>query len=255
MITKNLPPELIKVPKKWFMQPLRQAMRLRVRPVTGNTRKKQLSVKMQVPKRVFEDLMEPLLGKGVQGLEQGFMGTIRPTSWSPRVLRYDYVLNKGSLSDALFHLEDFDPAPKKRHSSKDCVKRGLGCARLHLSAAAGQRGELALTMAMICGAVIISYREPTALRAMGTLTLKMFVLSMDHTGHIIWPCQFTPKAMASLRRQARSLLERMMQDPGYPIHPKMKTALDPNINLASILARPLAPSTPPKASLREIIED
>ena len=41
--------ELIRVPMAWFLGPLRQAMRLRVRPVTSNTRRKQLSVKMQVP--------------------------------------------------------------------------------------------------------------------------------------------------------------------------------------------------------------
>ena len=41
-------PELIRVPKHWFMLPLRQAMRLRVRPVTSNTRRKQLCIKMQV---------------------------------------------------------------------------------------------------------------------------------------------------------------------------------------------------------------
>lgn len=220
-------------------------MRVRVRPVTALTRRKQLEVKIQIPKRVFDDLMEPLLDKGVVGLERGFMGTLKPTSYTQRVLRYDYILNKGSLSDAFFHLETMDPLPTGRMTSaKRQYKRGLGCARLHLSAAAGARGEKAMTLAMVCGAVIICYREPTRFRAMGTLSIKMFVLSMDHTGHIIWPITFAAKAMASLRNQARTLLTRMMADPLFPISNKMKAALDPKVTAASVLNRPpLKPAT------------
>ena len=99
-----------------------------------------------------------------------------------------------------------------------------------------------MTLAMVCGAVIITYREPTHFRAMGTLSIKIFILSMDHTGHIIWPINFAPKAMASLRNQARTLLQRMMADPLYPINEKMKGALDPKVTSASLLQRaPLKP--------------
>ena len=189
----------------WFLGPLRQAMRLRVRPVTSNTRRKQLSVKMQVPKPCFDALMRPLVDKGVESLALGMFNSCVATSATPRLLRYNYVLNKGSLSDCLFRLEEFDRKPKRftmPKSGKNAppefrYKRGLGCARLHLSAAAGARGELAQTIAMVCGAVIISYKEPKAFRAMGTLELKMFVLSMDHTGHILWPTKFGAKTQSS----------------------------------------------------------
>ena len=234
--------ELIRVPLAWFLGPLRQAMRLRVRPVTSNTRRKQLSVKMQVPKACFDALMRPLVDKGVEGLALGMFLSCVATSTTPRLLRYNYILNKGSLSDSLFRLEEFDKKPKRFIQPKAGkqippalrYKRGLGCARLHLSAAAGARGELAQTIAMVCGAVLISYREPKAFRAMGTLELKMFVLSMDHNGHILWPTKFGAKTQAALRRQARVLLQRMMEDPLYPIHPSMRGALDPNVTSGSM---------------------
>ena len=231
-------------------------MRLRVRPVvTSNTRRKQLCIKMQVPKRVFDDLMASLSGRGVAGLEIGLTNSLRPTSSTSRVHRYEYILNKGSSSDAFFRLEELDIPPKesiRKKAAGRCFKRGLGCARLHLSGAAGRRGERAQTLAMVCGAVIINYREPLALRAMGTLTIKMFVLSMDYTGHIIWPIKFSQKAMAALRLQARSLLGRMLKDPLYLVNQKMEAALDPNVVLASYLDHQnLAQQAPAAASARE----
>ena len=56
--------------------------------------------------------------------------------------------------------------------------------------------------------------------------------------------------MAALRRQARSLLERVMKDPLYPINEKMKAALDPNVTSASLLQiRPLAQTQPHRKCL------
>lgn len=116
-------------------------------------------MKIQIPKAIFEELMKPLVEGKLPAMERGFMNTIKPTSYTQRLLKYNYVLNKGSLSEVLFHLEDFDKRPpQKKRKGKQRVaqyKRGLGCSRLHLSQAASNRGEkAALTMAMFCGAVL-----------------------------------------------------------------------------------------------------
>ena len=54
---------------------------------------------------------------------------------------------------------------------------------------------------------------------MPTMTLTFFVLSMDKTGHIIWPTNFEAKTRAALRLQARALLQKMMDDPLNPVLP------------------------------------
>ena len=60
---------------------------------------------------------------------------------------------------------------------------------------------------------------------MPTATLTFFVLSMDKTGHIIWPTLFDAKTQAALRMQARALLQKMMDDPANPVDSTMAPAL------------------------------
>ena len=36
----------------------------------------------------------------------------------------------------------------------------------------------------------MSFTEPKRFRALPTLRIRFFVLSMDHNGHVIWPTNF-----------------------------------------------------------------
>ena len=102
----------------------------------------------------------------------------------------------------------------------------MGCARLYLSQAGEKRGQLARVMAMVCGNLVIDYREPTGFRRMPRLMIRMFVLSMDRQGHIIWPVDFEPRTKAALRKQARAMLSIMLDQPeSYPVDDSWRPAL------------------------------
>ena len=60
---------------------------------------------------------------------------------------------------------------------------------------------------------------------MPTLKLIFKVLTMDKTGHIIWPTTFAPAAQAALRMQARALLRKMIDDPLNPVDSTMEPAM------------------------------
>ena len=91
------------------------------------------------------------------------------------------------------------PAPQPRISAPALPKRGAGAARARLSGAEQRRGP--------------------------TLTLTFFVLTMDKTGHIVWPTNFEARTRAALRMQARALLQRMIDDPLNPVDSTMAPAL------------------------------
>ena len=60
---------------------------------------------------------------------------------------------------------------------------------------------------------------------MPTLTLKFFVLTINFEGHIIWPTLFSKETEAALRKQARLLLQRLIEDPDAPVGAAMQPAL------------------------------
>lgn len=220
--------ELIRVPKAWFVDPVRTSIRKRVRPCTALTRRKQITLKMQMPFRCFEELLKGFHEDELTGLKRDLMGRVNATEKTPRVLKYKYIVNKGSLLDKFFSLEKTDARMRAmgpalapgRH-----WKRSLGCARLFLSAAQEARGMKATVLAMVCGNTVIELRAATGFRSMPRLTINYFVLSMDADGHIIWPVDFAPRTKAALRKQARALLQRMMDDEDYPVDPSMAKAL------------------------------
>ena len=216
-------PDLLMVPKEWFLGPLRQSLQTLVRPCTRLTRRKQLSVKVQLPLRCFMEFMSPLLEGSVEGLERDSVGRLVPTKETAAMKKYQYVVRKGSQLDKLFGLQHFE----KRHGKASARwRRSLGCARLYLSRVAEARGQIASVMAMVCGNVVIDYREPRGLKSMPRLTVRMFVLSMDRQGHIVWPIDFEVRTKAALRKQARALLSVMLDDPKtYPVDSSWKPAL------------------------------
>ena len=81
-------------------------------------------------------------------------------------------------------------------------------------------------MSMVCGNVLIDVKAPKdETSSMATLELTFFVLSMDKTGHIIWPTAFDAPTQAQLRKQARALLKKMIDDPLNPAEDTMRPAL------------------------------
>ena len=78
----------------------------------------------------------------------------------------------------------------------------------------------------MCGAVYVEMVQPRDWRRMPMLKMRAKVLSMDAQGHILLPCEFEDMGYrAALRKQARTLLQRMMDDPLYPTLSEMVPAL------------------------------
>ena len=60
---------------------------------------------------------------------------------------------------------------------------------------------------------------------MPKLTLTFFVLTLDKTGHVTWPIAFDSRTKAALRKQARTLMQKMIADPLNPMDNTMLPAL------------------------------
>ena len=237
-------PDLIRVPKWWFLEPVRASMRKLVRPCTQLTRRKQITIKFQIPARCFLELMSVFHDGELEGLVHDANGCPRPTRETAQVRYFSYIIRRASQIEKFFSLEKFEkPASgfKKRP-----WRRGLGsAARLFLSGAAQRRGMQATVMAAVCGNLVIELREPRNFKSMPRLTIKMFVLSMDSHGNIIWPVDFDARSKAALRKQARSLLRRMIDDPNYPVGAGMSKALtNMHTNDSRLGQRPPQPPQP-----------
>ena len=235
----GLCPELIRVPRAWNLDPLRLSMQTLVRPCTALTRRKQLTVKTQMPFRCFMELMKPLEDGAVEGLVRDAQGRLLPTSSTGAMMRYRYIIRRGSQLDSFFALQEHEQQKKRRKSAR--WRRSQGCARLYLSHKAEARGQVAHVMAMVCGNVIIDFREPRGLKSMPRLSIYMFVMSMDRQGHIIWPVDFEARTKAALRKQARILLQKMLAEPKlYPVdsswQPALSQASDSRLERESCLA-------------------
>ena len=289
---------LTSCPTSWWTKPFFAAVKKLVRPATANRRRKQLIIKMQMPREVFEEIMSPLTTDDCSALKRDAAGHLEPTRTTAALNYFTYEIRKGSVSDRLFALHALDPPskpPPKRKAAdmlaigeeediyeveEVCEKRqkgkrteylikwrdypedtntweppsninkalvdafngkepkpppkerapslparGAGCARARLSSAEEARGGKPETISMVCGNVIAELKEPKDGEAMPTATLTFFVLSMDKTGHIIWPTLFDAKTQAALRMQARALLQKMMDDPANPVDSTMAPAL------------------------------
>lgn len=63
---------------------------------------------------------------------------------------------------------------------------------------------------------------------MPTLELVFLVMTMDKSGNITWPIDFEPPTRAALRKQARVLLRKMIDDQHNPMDATMAPALTMN---------------------------
>ena len=293
------PPEpTLTLPKKWFSKPLWSAIVAVLRPATALTRRKEITVAMDIPRQIFDDLMRGVREGDVDGLARDVMKqSLLPTQTTATLNHFSYTIRKGSVSERLFQMEQQDPQPpppKKNktaleppaqigemdvyevrtlHGSRlvggerqylvswegyasshdswepasainqDLVKgfhgkavarpmrapllphRGKGCARAFLSGAEQRRGAVCQMISMVCGNVVIHYKERLDGQSMGRLKLTFFVLTMDRTGHITWPTNFSAKTQAQLRNQARAHLRHMIDDPMCPVDATMEPAM------------------------------
>ena len=141
-------PELIRVPKWWFLDPVRASMRKLVRPCTHLTRRKQLTVKFQMPLRCFYELMAPLMDGDTQGLQRDDQGRLVPTKVTNQLRYYSYILRRGSLVDKFFalHVHEKPLAGLGKKAWRRCLgSRGAalyrrrGAATRHVSKCDGLR--------------------------------------------------------------------------------------------------------------------
>ena len=237
-------PDLLRVPKWWFLDPVRASMRKLVRPCTQLTRRKQITLKFPLPARCFMEMMSVFQDGELEGLVHDGYGRPRPTRETAQVRYFSYIIRRASLVEKFFALEKFEK-PLSGFKKRPW-RRGLGSARLFLGAAAQRRGMQATVMAAVCGNVVIELREPRGFRSMLKLTIKMFMLSMDQHGNIIWPVDFDARSKAALRKQARSLLGRMIDDPNYPVGAAMSAALTNTATVDSRLQPAPRPPRPPQ---------
>ena len=110
-------------PYSWFRDPLDTAIKKLVRPATALTRRKELYIQQKLPREVFEDLMQPLQESDAVGLKRdAATGLLIPTSTTKALLKFDYNIRRGSVSDRLFHLETLDPPVKQRRKQAAAVQ-------------------------------------------------------------------------------------------------------------------------------------
>ena len=75
----------------------------------------ELTIKMRMPRGVFEDFMSPLTEEmvAVGPLTRDAAGHLIPTKTTAAVNRYEYTIKKGSVADKLFHLDTLDDVPSE----------------------------------------------------------------------------------------------------------------------------------------------
>lgn len=212
--------EYISVPKHWFAEPLNHSMKTTVRPPTKKTRRKELLIDVRIPQQIFIDLMKPLDSNDVETFEWEDDETktaLKPTKDGKSFQEFNYTINKPMIVDKLWNLEERDPARRRRQSGKlVSSRRGLGSARLHLSAAAEERGERTDLLAQVTGNVTVKFKVPKKERAMPTLRMQFKVSTLSHRGHIEWATNFAPRTAAALRKQMQEHLRAMVESEEYP---------------------------------------
>ena len=96
-------------------------------------------------------------------------------------------------------------------------KRGDGCAVLKL-ADSPKRGARASVLSMVGGNLVIKFIEPKHDRWWPTLTLKFWVLTIDHRGNVLFPTKWDSDSQKLLCELARRKVEFFLQhQQEYPI--------------------------------------
>jgi hypothetical protein len=184
-------------------------------------------IEMKLPLEVFAELLRPLDSACVAMFEwlDAEKKKLKPTKEAKTYDLYKYVINKPSLLDKIWCLEAHEITTTKKDGTVAGTRRGHGCARLHLSAAAELRGELTDLVAQVTGTTVIELKVPKEERAMPTFKLITKVSTLDKNGHILWGASFDDKTAASMLNQMRFHLKHMVDSPEYPTLSTMVPAL------------------------------
>ncbi|KAL1522203.1 hypothetical protein AB1Y20_021841 [Prymnesium parvum] len=181
----------------------------------NNIQRKEICIKMKIPREVFEEILSPLQNGDAEGLEwvEGDIGEkhLKPTSTTQSLNHFKYTLRKGSVIDKIW-----DVGAHTTRKVEGRWRRGLKSSRLCLSHAAGERGETSELIAMVSGNVYMHLRERRDKMAMPSLDITLMVLTMDKNGHILWPTEYTVETKAALRKRVRAHLQLMFEDPLFP---------------------------------------
>ena len=211
------------IPVSWIEGLLRAEMKKHVAPATMKTRRMEKIISMKAPMEVVERLLAPFETNEIADLEweelPGKKFRLKPTKITSKNLFYKYQFTSGAKTDKLFRLHDFEQQKSLKHTQ---WRRGRGAARLHLSQRAADRGDSSALVALACGQITIDVKQPRNWAAMPDIRVRMKTLSMDRHGHIILPCEFKDAAYkASLRKQAKALLQEMINSTLYPTPPQL----------------------------------
>ena len=141
--------------------------------------------------------------------------------------------------DKFWCLEEKESVRRVRQGGKLVrTRRGKGSARLHLSAAAEERGERTDLLAQVTGQVHVLLRVPKEERAMPTLHIGFKVSTLDKNGHIEWATTFAARTGAALRNQMQTHLRAMVASEEYPT---LSSSDDPALlGMATDAVRPAA---------------
>jgi hypothetical protein len=207
------------VPKHWFADPLHHSMKTAVRPPTKRTRRKELAIDQHLPLEIFLDLMKPMDDGDMEGFrwEDETKTKLTPTKEKATFTEYKYMISKPQNVDKFWCLQQKEqPRRVRKEGALVTHRRGLGSARLHLSAAAEARGERTDLLAQVTGNVFVHCKVPKEERAMPHLRILFKVSTLTKTGHIEWATTFGAKTAACLRNQMQQHLLTMIGDAEYP---------------------------------------
>ena len=209
----NLHGRSLTMPLRWWVEPMRTAMRKAVRPPTATTRRRQKVIQMQVPMEAFVELLKDFVTAELDGLLWigGPGPTLQPTRETAAFLEYQYYARKPSQLNKLWDLATWDNV-----IPGTLWKRGAGAQLLHLSQAACRRGQTSLLISSVAGNVCVRLRAPKDQRSMPTFRLVFTVLTLDQQNHILWNQDFAPGTAAALRNLVESGRRVMVTDPLYP---------------------------------------
>ena len=217
MVAKRLKPRRttwrdrprISLPEHWFLDPLYADLRSKMHPPTSKMTRRLISVSRPMPIELFYKFMAPLEDNAQEMIERDESGMLTPTRKTASTDWYEYLLCRPTAYDKMFALERAD---KKKYPLSH------GCAHLQLSLAAARRGCLASEISLPFGNVSVVLAAPRRERKMPTCTIRMFVMTMQASGHIRWPFQPNPRTRSMLRKMAHQKVQAMLDsERPYPV--------------------------------------
>ena len=203
-------------------------------------------VKMRLPRGIFEDMMSNMKEQDTEGLSW-IDGVVQPTKKTSSADQFNFVVKRPMAVDRLFSLETADLRGVHMKEGKGAWMRGKGCAVLKLGDKP-ESGAKASVLSMVGGNLILKYSEPRNHRWWPTLTLKFWVLTVDHHGNILWPTKWEPNSEKLLAELARRKVEFFKQNKDlYPIRDDF--SVTPGISSALVTKENNPAIPPPTAPL------